>query len=122
MTEFKVDQPIVLGKATDTLDFDMAKRCAEELMKHYPGYAWGVNVSSETGMVHVRNMTLSGEWGFQLKLASIINDPSVRLVVSAGGEILERFKARRGRASEDQIALLKTDAIGRYDVDKVGAV
>ena len=122
MSAFKVDQPIILGKATDTLDFELAMRCGEELHKHYPGYAWGVNVSSETGMVQVRNLTLSGEWGFNIKLITINSDPSLKLLVNAGGEILERYKVRRGRASEDQIALLKTDAIGRYDVDKVGAV
>jgi hypothetical protein len=122
MSEIKLDKAIVMGKATDTLDFELAKRCAEALNQHYPGYAWAVNVDRNTGMAQVRNLTLSGEWGFNIHLVRINSDPSFKVLIQAGGEILERYRVKRGKASEDQIETLKTDVIGRFIVDSVGAV
>ena len=110
-----------VGKANDLGDFDVAKKCADMLTKHYPNYAWGVNVNSETGMVQVRNLTLSGEWGFNLHLSKVVNDVDLKLVRDAGGEILERFKVRRGIANENEIDGLKKNFMGLYMPDTVGA-
>lgn len=122
MSDFRVGDRIVVGKHTDTLDFDHAKACAEALTKHYPGYAWAVNVSSETGMVQVRNLTLSGDWGFNIHLARINSDPSLKVVIQAGGEILERYKVKRGKIDQDEVDSLPTDFIGRHIPDTIAAV
>lgn len=106
-----------LQQANNTIDLDVAKQCAEALNKHYPGYMWGVNANNETGMVQVRNFTLSGEWGFDLHMINVINDPSLKRVIQAGGEILERYKLARGAANEDRIDELETDFAGRIAVD-----
>lgn len=110
-----------IAKANDLMDLDVAKRCTEVLDKHYPGYLWGVNANSETGMVHVRNFTLAGEWGFNLHMQKVQEDVEGKLMKWAGGEILERFRAHRGRVKQAEVDELKTDRIGRVLVDKVGA-
>lgn len=109
------------GKASDLMDFDVAKKVTEELNKHYPGYMWGVNVSSETGMVDVRNFSLSGIWGFNLHLSKVQEDVSGNLVKWAGGEILERFRVQVGKAKQDQLKELPTNAIGIIVPDTVNA-
>lgn len=113
---------IFVGNATDIGDFEIAKKCADALNKHYHGYAWAVNASSETGMVQVRNLSLSGEWGFNLHLSNVINDVDMKRVVAAGGEILERYNARRGTINHDQVDSLPTDWLGLFKVDAVQAV
>lgn len=109
------------GKATDLADFDMAKRVGDMLNKHYPGYMWAVNVSRETGMITVQNFTLSGEWGFYLHYTKVLEDPDLKIVMRAGGEILERYKLSRGKANQDIIQELPSDLLGRIQLDRAGA-
>ena len=74
-------------------DHMMAKNVAEMLEKKYPGWFWAVNVMD--GVVTVKSLRLSGNWGFVIHADKIDND--YKMVVMAGGEILERFKQQRGR-------------------------
>lgn len=78
-------------------DFLLAKRMAEVLHKHYPGHLWAVTCEGQTGIATVRNLRLSGMWGFTLKLKNIQDDPTLKRVVMAGGELLERYKVARGK-------------------------
>ena len=119
-SEIKSDK-IVLGKATDLADFSTAKRLTEVLMKHYPGFMWGVYANKEHGMVTVRNFTLSGEWGFMLHYDKVVEDVEDKLTIHAGGEILERYRVSRGRANGDHLDSLPTDFAGRILVDAAGA-
>lgn len=111
----------VFGKASNLLDFDVAKRVSETLNKHYPGYMWAVNVDSETGMVQVRNFSLSGLWGFNLHMNKVQEDVHGKLIIAAGGEILERFRVRVGRANNTELEGIKTNEIGLIVPDTVGA-
>lgn len=93
-------------------ELNLAKQMAEALHQHYPGHLWGVAVNEKTGMADIRNMALSGQWGYRLKLKDHYTASDwKKLVVNAGGEILERFKVARGKA---------TDAINTLAVDRAG--
>ena len=77
-------------------DQTLAKNVAETLEKKYPGWFWAVNVMD--GVVTVKSFRLSGNWGFVIHSDKIDND--YRSVVTAGGEILERFRQHRGKYND----------------------
>ena len=77
----------------------LSKDIANYLEKHYPGgWAWAVSVDPRGGVVNIRSLTCSGDWGIVLKLEWVQRDPVAtrRLTIAAGGEILERFGLRPG--------------------------
>lgn len=114
MDEMVTDNP--QGRANDIL---MAKDMAEALHAHYPGHLWAVQVDGETGMADVRNLALSGTWGFRLRLPAIYSASEFkRRVVMAGGELLERYRLKRGRLNEDQYNQLVTDHAGNLKADR----
>lgn len=92
----------------------MAKNIADALHKHYPGHLWAVRI--EETVVHVFNLALSGRWGFLLHKNRI--DPEMKTVMRAGGEILERYRLRRGRMRADDLDLVPTDRIGNFVAQK----
>ena len=96
----------------------ISKEVAECLNAHYPNHAWCVIANVETGLVEVYNLKLSGSWGFILKIDDLATDPSMKLTIRAGGELLERYNvARRGLTANDEAAILydfKGEAI-RHD-------
>ncbi|ROH87997.1 hypothetical protein ED236_00445 [Pseudomethylobacillus aquaticus] len=116
------NQVIAIGKASDLADFSLAKRLSERLTAIYPGYAWGVHVSTEHGMVSVRNWSLSGEWGYMIHLSQVQEDVGDRLVIRAAGEVLERFNVSRRRLDDTQLDSLPTDFAGRHVPDTAGAI
>jgi len=79
-------------------DVALVKRCADRLNEHYPGHLWAVHLNDESlgGVVIIRNLAVSGIYGYVLKLSRIYADPGLKCVVKAGGEILERAKMARG--------------------------
>jgi len=78
-------------------DMLLARRIGEALETHYPGWAWAVSI--DLGVVNVVSLKLSGTWGFTFKIEQITGD--MKNVIRAGGEVLERFNARRGRFTVD---------------------
>lgn len=102
-----------------SLDFAMSKQIAEKLHEHYPGHMWGVNVSHRTGLIEIRNMYLSGQWAYVLKLGSVYSASALEAdAVRAGGEILERFRLSRAQFQAEQYAAAPTDFAGRLLFDK----
>lgn len=94
-----------------------AKDMADILHTAYPGHLWAVNV--ERGVADVRNLALSGRWGFRLVLPAVYSASEFkRDVIRAGGEILERYKLRRGRMDWDKYDELKTDVAGNPIADR----
>lgn len=85
-----------------TNDFVVARNIAEKLHSHYPGHLWAVTCDGKTGMASVRNLRFSGNWGYQIRLSELFGDPDMRVVVKAGGEILERFWQLRGKYNHDR--------------------
>jgi hypothetical protein len=100
-------------------DFVMAKNMADTLHKHYPKHIWAVTCEGDRGIATIRNLSLSGDWGFILHLdAQYSASHWDRKVINAGGEILERFRVARTVANFDQLAALPTDIAGRHKADK----
>lgn len=99
-------------------DLVLAKSMADTLHKHYPGHFWAVHVDSWSGLATVRNMMLSGDWGFILKLGRIYSATQFdKAVVNAGGELLERYRVSRGRIDEEKLAYLPVDFSGQHKHD-----
>lgn len=100
-------------------DLIMAKQMAEALHEHYPGHLWAVTCDGQTGMADIRNLALSGTWGFRLRLpANFTASDFKRRVVMGGGELLERYRVSRGRMRPDELAGLQTDFSGNLKVDR----
>tara|TARA_R100000750_G_scaffold58977_1_gene47075 strand:- start:127 stop:492 length:366 start_codon:yes stop_codon:yes gene_type:complete len=94
-------------------DHVLAKNVAETLEKKYPGWFWAVNVMD--GVVTVKSLRLSGNWGFVIHADKIDND--YKIVVMAGGEILERFRQQRGKFNNTLYNDLDMDVKGKLDGD-----
>ncbi|MEO5329348.1 MAG: hypothetical protein H7829_14035 [Magnetococcus sp. THC-1_WYH] len=87
-----------------THEQQQAARVGEVLWRAYPGYRWAVTVVG--GLVRIRNLDLSGRWGFDISLETLKTDPLMKKVIMAGGEILERYRLARAGADADQINAL----------------
>ena len=94
-------------------DYTLAKNVAEKLEEKYPGWLWAVHVMD--GVVGVKSMRLSGNWGFVLHADKIDND--YKVVVNAGGEILERYRQKRGKFNQTTYEDLEMDNKGRLNGD-----
>ena len=79
-------------------DIALAKRIGEVLQFHYPAHPWYVEVEHVHGIAKVSIPALMG-WTayFVIHLGSLSVDPSMKIVVKAGGEILERYKLPRNK-------------------------
>lgn len=98
MTQMATDTPEL-----DVNDLVMARHMADTLHKHYPGHLWAVTCDGTKGIATVRNLALSGDWGYVLHLPLIYSASEWdKRVLRAGGEILERY--RISRASFDRVA------------------
>jgi hypothetical protein len=108
-------QIMELEKANDfnIHDHTLAKNVAEKLEEKYPGWLWAVHVMD--GVVGVKSLRLSGQWGFILHADKIDND--YKVVVNAGGEILERYRQHRGKFNQTKYADLEMDQYGRLNGD-----
>jgi hypothetical protein len=95
-------------------DHAVAKNVAEHLEKKYPGWLWAVHAMD--GVVTVKSMKLSGNWGFVLHEDKIDND--YRTVTMAGGEILERYRQHRSKFNEDRYMDLDMDYKGQLNGDR----
>ena len=94
-------------------DHILAGNVAEKLEQKYPGWLWAVRVID--GGVGVKSMRLSGNWGFILHADKIDND--YKVVVNAGGEILERYRQKRSKFNEDRYMELEADNKGQLNGD-----
>lgn len=112
-----------MAEATETPDIPAndliwAKEMADALNAAYPGHLWAVNVNGAGGVADIYNFSLSGNWGFRIKLPQVYSMSDFRKqVIRGGGEMLERFRLSRGAADHDAIADLKMDIKGRVAGD-----
>ncbi len=104
-------------------EMTLARDMADTLFRHYPGeptrpHLWAVSVNAEQGIAEVRNLGLSGQWGFQLNLPHNYSASDfAKRVMRAGGELLERFRVSRGRAGISHIDALPTNHAGLHTPD-----
>lgn len=101
-------------------DYITAKNIAETLHKHYPGHVWAVTCEGRTGMATIRNLALSATYGYYIRLVELNGDSHMRIVIKAGGEILERFNQRRGAMNSAHIEALPHAANGFPVFDTAG--
>ena len=94
-------------------DHTLAKNVAEHLEKKYPGWLWAVHVMD--GVVGVKSMRLSGNWGFILHEDKIDND--YKAVTRAGGEILERYRQSTNGFNQTKYNDLEMDHRGQLNGD-----
>jgi len=94
-------------------DHTLAKNVAEHLEKKYPGWLWAVHVMD--GVVGVKSMRLSGQWGFILHEDKIDND--YKSVTRAGGEILERYRQSTNGFNQTKYNDLVMDHRGQLNGD-----
>ena len=94
-------------------EYFMAKNAAELLHKSYPGHLWAVSVDG--GFLDVRNLMLDGKMGFRLKIGQMFSGSDWdKKVMRAGGEVLERYRQRRGVIDEAGIHNLPVNFAGRH--------
>ncbi len=102
----------------DAEDIIMCGKVSEILNRHYPDHLWMIGADHEAGMIyvelpydtkiHVYNL------GFKLHINKLGNAKSMqKKVVKAGGELLERYKLKRGRASQDVLGLAHENGLDR---------
>jgi len=96
-TELRAEE----GHNVERSDTVLAMNAANLLNKHYPGHLWAVNVNSEGGVMIIKNLAISSMYGIVLHLKNVYQDPTLKLVVQGGGELLERAHMRRGKATGD---------------------
>ncbi len=98
-------------------EYNLARNAAEVLHKHYPGHLWAVDVQGS--VMNIRDINLSGTWGYTLHIPVFYSGSDWdRKVMLAGGELLERFKQKRGSMNELSIFELPTDFAGRRTPEK----
>lgn len=94
-----------------------ARLCADiikKLVDHYPGYVWMVEVDDRptVGMVNIYNQDVNVElfsnasYGYQFFLSRVQNDPNLKCVIMAGGEILERARLARSANKGEEIKIV----------------
>ena len=94
-------------------EYFMCKNAAELLHRKYPGHLWAV--STEQGFLDIRNLYLSGDWGYRLKIGQMFSGSDWdKRVMRAGGEVLERYRQARRRADEAALHTLPTNFAGRH--------
>lgn len=104
----------------EILENQICAAVGQQLAKHYPGWHWLVECTAQTGVVTVKNLNLSGDYGFVLHLEQLMTDTDLKLPVVAGGELLERCNLPRGPRPENT-EHLKRDLKGQVIGDTHGA-
>lgn len=84
--------------AYDEANKAMCKLLGEKLASVYPGYPWGVMSEIEHGIVKIAIQGFT-QWPITIRVNSLKGDPSLKLVVKFGGELLERLQLSREKFS-----------------------
>jgi hypothetical protein len=87
--------------AIERADMTIAKTVAEKLYKHYPGHQWLVSASVTQGIVQIFNAQLSMKESYNINMIDLERDPKLKIVMRAGGEILERWALKRSKLTMD---------------------
>jgi len=77
-------------------DIQLLNYVGRTLDRHYPGHPWFVFVDSEGGILVIKHLGISSQYGFVLKLSRVYTDPNLQKIVLAAGELLERAALKRG--------------------------
>jgi hypothetical protein len=114
-----VSQLILMADAAPPapLELNLMKDLSELLCREYPGYAWMVGINQ--ALVDIRLVSVVGSFGYTLHLTKFYSaserDDAVK---RAGGELLERYRLRRGHLNESELLSLRKDFAGRHIVER----
>lgn len=93
----------------------LAKDAAVMLQRHYPGYRWGVefseNVGNQLGVMIIRLLDIPTDVCYVINPKDIDRD-NMRIIMRAGGEMLEALGLRVGKAKGDDVRGLKRTPAG----------
>jgi hypothetical protein len=86
-------------------DEDVCIAVGEDLTRAYPGYLWMVGCNHEAGTLHIDLQVPKPigmeAYGYLLYISSVLGPGGQKIVMRAGGELLERFGLRRGSAAQE---------------------
>lgn len=93
---------LMLERPLSADDRMLGRRILETLGRHYPGWAWTVEMFPGSGVVVIRNLDMGifgkhRHWGFVLHKRNLYSDAALKSVMRAGGELLERYNRARSR-------------------------
>ena len=98
-----------MRQPTNQEAYELCQGFAQAMTSMYPGYLWQVGIRGD--VVYVQNLDLNKKQGFSVPLKDI--DVEGRVLMRAGGELLERFGCRRtGGRDERALRSLKRDIRG----------
>lgn len=100
-------------------DLDLGKKIMEALEKYYAGHSWFVNVCHDAGTASIQlmykdkqNQPLIWKWGYLLHIKNLLQPDDInKKVMTAGGEILERFRLKRESASSESEILAAVNGL-----------
>ena len=75
----------------------LVANCANKLQEHYPKHMWAVASSEDWSCIYIKALNISTLYGYTLHTLAVQSDPDLKSVVTAGGEVLERGFALRGK-------------------------
>ena len=101
-----MSEAIVTGEgATQAADEALCIVVGRDLMDAFPGYAWDVGCNHEAGVLSIRlSVSVVGgmaQPGFLMHISNVVGPGGQKKVRNAAGEVLERWKLRRGAAKAD---------------------
>lgn len=105
------------GEQDPFIPFDMAasKNIAAVLFKHYPHHLWAVRADCRQGVAMITIPCLMGPTlNYILKLTDLANDPAMRAVMRAGGEILERYNIPRSGLDKGVVEFMRAAGKTRF--------
>lgn len=86
-------------------DIDVCLAVSEDLNRHYPGHPWAVGCDHNAGTVAIDIAMPKPPalklFGYLLHISTCIGPGGQAAVMRAGGELLERYGIRRGRATNE---------------------
>lgn len=99
----------------DARSFRVERAIGEILVKKYPGFKWIVDADVANNVAYITVAQLVSDRCYVIHLDQMDNDG--KMVIRAGGEILERFYITRGKMRANEMATLKRDARGEHVYD-----
>jgi hypothetical protein len=106
------------GQSVDVNEMLLVKRTFAALEKAYPGHSWSVMVKQ--GIMDIQLCSaFTGNMGYTIKhMQSYSASDLDRQIVKAGGELLERYRQRRGRLDDASLYSQRRDAAGRLTPER----
>jgi hypothetical protein len=88
----------------DAYDQHLCKQIMSVLHRHYPCHDWMVEVDSLAGISKVRIGGFSETHPWLIHLSDLASDPSMRWIIRAGGDYLERLGLSRAGFNKADLA------------------